>query len=43
MDEEIEDKVGATQAGLRCNGMEVMWRKVAQVAGDGKGWILEGR
>jgi hypothetical protein len=37
MDEESEDRVGATQAGLRCNGMEVMWSEVAQVAGDEKG------
>jgi hypothetical protein len=37
MDKETEDRVGATQEGLRCNGMEVMWSKVEQVAGDEKG------
>jgi hypothetical protein len=42
MDEETEDRVGATQAGLRCNGMEVMWSKVEQVDGYEEGTCTGG-
>jgi hypothetical protein len=42
MDEETEERVEATQAGMRCNGMEVMWSEVEQVVGDEKGMGTRG-
>jgi hypothetical protein len=43
MDEDTEDRVGGTQERIRCNGMEVMWSEVAQVAGDEEGMGTGGK